>query len=115
MMLSSGFFVVHDASRGGEDNISELSTWQQVCGPLFDISNCNIKSGRDNSAFVESSSQVDDNFSSSVVIDNLELSDVTMFHHHSQESDDNLGAGSDQHLSLSSLFSIVDAFQAVSQ
>merc|ERR1719419_1696985 len=109
-MLSSGFLVIHNASRSGQDDVTELSTWQQVCGPFFDISNSNIESWGDDSAFVESSSQIDDNFSGSVVINNLEFSDVTMLHHHSQESDDNFGARSDEHLPLSSLFSVVDAF-----
>merc|ERR1719300_2296599 len=102
--------MIHNASGSGQDDITELSTWQRVCGPLLDISNSDIESRGDDSAFVESSGQIDDNFPGSVVINDLKFSDVTMLHHHSQESDDNFGARPDEHLPLASLLSVVDAF-----
>ena len=36
-VLSSGFFMVHDTSRGGQDDVTELSGWQQV-GSHFSMS-----------------------------------------------------------------------------
>ena len=44
----------------------------------------------------------------SVVIDALELSDVSVLHHHRQELDDDFRVGSDENLSLASLLRVID-------
>ena len=71
-MLPPGLLVVHDAPGGGEDNKSELSGRQKVVSPLLNISDGDIKPGRDHPALVEAPSQVDNNFAGSVVINDLE-------------------------------------------
>ena len=38
-----------------------------------------------------------------------------MFHHDSEEADDDLGAGPDQHLSLAALLGIADGLEGISQ
>lgn len=50
-----------------------------------------------------------------MVIDDLEFSDVSMFHHDGEELDDDFGVGADQNLSLASLFSVVDTFKGIGQ
>lgn len=47
-----------------------------------------VESGRDDSAFVQSSQKFDDNLSSSSVIDNLKISNIILFLHDSEELDD---------------------------
>ena len=70
-MLSSGLLVVHDASRGGQHHIPELSGGKEVVGPLLNISDGDIEPGGDDTTLVEASCKVDDNLASSVVIDDL--------------------------------------------
>lgn len=112
-MSFSAFFVVDDTSRGGENDVSELSGWEQVVLPFFHVGDGDVVSWGDNTAFVDSSVQVDDDLASSVVIDFFEFSDVTVLLHDSEELNDDLGAWSDQDLSLVSLFGVGDALKAI--
>ena len=70
-MLPPGLLVIHDAAGGGEHHVAELSGGQQVVGPLLDLSNGHVKSGGDHSALVQTTSQIDNDLSRSVVINNL--------------------------------------------
>jgi len=75
-MSFSAFFVVDDTSRGGEHNMSELPGWQQVVLPFFHVGDGDVVSWGDNTAFVDSSVQVDDDLAGSVVINLFEFSDL---------------------------------------
>ena len=114
-MLSSGLLMIHDSSRGGQDNVTKLSWRKQVVGPLLDLVDGDIEPGGDDTALVQSSSQVDDDLAGSVIVDDLKLPDVSVLHHDGEEPDDDLGAGSDEDLSLASLLRIVYTLQAISQ
>lgn len=114
-MFSSGFFVIHDTAGGGQDNIAELTRGQQVVGPLFNVIDGHIETGRDDAALVQATGEVDNNLAGTVIIDNFEFTNVAMFHHNSQELDDDLGAGAEEDLTLSTLFSVVNAFQGIGQ
>merc|ERR1719266_133763 len=114
-MFSSGLFVVHDATRGCHDDITELTRGQKVVGPLFNVTDSNIESWRDDTDFVEATSQIDNNFTATVIINDLKFADITMLHHDLKETNDNFGRGSEEYLSLASLFGIVDAFEGRSQ
>ena len=132
-MLPPGLLVIHDPTGRCEDDEPELSAGQQIVGPLFDVVDGNIKTRRDNTTLVESSRQIDHNLPGSVIVNHLELSDVAVLHHDGQEPHDDLnergvtrlieimkpetdlGAGSDEDLSLAPLLSIVDAFEGISQ
>ena len=70
-MLPPGLLVVHDAPGGGEDDEPELSAREKVVGPLLDLSDGHVKSGGDHSALVQTTSQIDNDLSRSVVINNL--------------------------------------------
>ena len=76
-MLSSGLLVVHDTSGSGQDNETELSSWQQVVSPLFNVGNLDVESWRDDTTLVQSTVQLNDNLTRSVVIDVLKLTNVT--------------------------------------
>ena len=114
-MLPPGLLVVHDAPGGGQHHVPELSGGQEVVGPLLDLIDGDIEPGGDDTALVQSSSQVDDDLAGSVIVDDLELTDVSVLHHDGEEPDDDLGAGSDEDLSLASLLRIVYTLQAISQ
>lgn len=77
-MLSSGFLVVHDTSRGGEDDVTKLSGGQKVGNPLLDIANSNVKARRDDTSLVETTVELNNNLARSVIINVLKLVNVTL-------------------------------------
>ena len=77
----SGIIVSHDALVGGDHNVSELSTWQDIVGPFFEIGEGQVIPGGNDSAFVDSTDELDDNFLRAMVINDLELTDVAMLLH----------------------------------
>lgn len=112
---SSGLLVVHDTSRGGEDNVSKLSRGQQVLDPLLDIVNLDVESRRNDSALVEPAVELDHNLAGSVVVHVLKLANVAVLLHHGEKLDDHLGRGSDQDLSLAGLLGVGDGLESVSE
>lgn len=75
-VLSSGLLVVHDASAGGEDNVAELTRWQQFDDPLLEIAELAVVSRRDDTSLVETTVKLNNDLSVSVVIDFFELANV---------------------------------------
>jgi len=114
-MFSSGLLVVHNAARGGEHNVAKLTGGQQIIGPLLDVVDGHIETGRDDAALVEATGQVDHDLAGAMIVDDLELADVAVLHHHGEELDDHLGAGTQQHLALATLLRVVDALQGIGQ
>ena len=96
-------------------NSPELTRGQKVIGPLFNFGNTNVESGGDDSDFVQSPGQIDNNLAATVIVNDLKFADVSVLHHDLEEANDNLGGGSEKNLSLASLFGIVDAFEGRSQ
>ncbi|KAF1763329.1 hypothetical protein GCK72_011595 [Caenorhabditis remanei] len=89
-MLSSGLLVIHDSGGGGKDEVSELTGWKKSVGVLLQVVKTDVESWRDDGGLVETSGEVDDDLSGAVVVDDLELSDVSVLHHDGQEADDDL-------------------------
>lgn len=76
-MLAAGLLVVHDTSGGGKDNVTELTSGQQLDNPLLEIGQTDVVTGRDDTSLVETAVQLNDNLAGTVVIDLLELANVT--------------------------------------
>lgn len=76
-VLATSFFVIHDTSRGGQDEVTELTRRQQVLGPLFEVSNLDVEARRDDTTLVQTTSELDDNLTGTVVIDFFEFTNVT--------------------------------------
>merc|ERR1712224_29828 len=114
-MLSPSFLVIHDASRSGQDNIPKLSRRKEIVCPLLNFVDLNVKSWGNDTTLVQPSVQIYNDLSSSVIVDNLELSNVSFLHHDCEEPDHDLAAGSQEHLSLAPLLCIVHATQSVGQ
>ena len=68
--------MIHDTVRGGEDDVTELARREKVVDPLLEVSQGDVESGGDDSALVDTANQVDNDLATTVVIDNLELTDV---------------------------------------
>jgi hypothetical protein len=97
-VLSAGLLVVHDAVGGGEDELTELAGRQQIRSQLLDLGQGNVESRRDDTTLVQATQQVDDDLATSVVVDDLEVTNVTVLLHNLQKLDDYLGAGTDENL-----------------
>ena len=89
-LLPTGLLVIHDSESGGEHDVTEATRWQHVHDPLLNVLSFDIEARGDDTALVEATVQVDNDFASSVIIDNFELTDVTVLHHDSQEFNDDL-------------------------
>lgn len=69
--------MVHNTSRGGQDDVTELTRRQQVGNPLLNVVDLDVESGRNNTDLVQSTVELDDNLTGSVVINVLEVLNVT--------------------------------------
>lgn len=76
-MLSPGFLVVHDTSRGGQDNVPELTRRQEPDDPLLKVGDLDGVAGGDAASLVDAAVELDDDLSSTVVVNLLELADIT--------------------------------------
>ena len=97
-MLLSGLEMVDNTLVGGEDDETELSGWENLWDKLLEVLELEVESWGDDTALVQSSVKVNDDLAGSGIVNNLELVDVTMLLHKSEELDDNLGDWSKENL-----------------
>jgi hypothetical protein len=77
-MLSSRLLVIHDASRGSENDVAKLTGWKQLNDPLLHVSELHVVSGRDDTSLVQPAVELDDDLTVAVVVDFLEFADVAL-------------------------------------
>jgi hypothetical protein len=77
-VLAAGLLVVHDTSGGGKDDVTELTGWQKLDNPLLKIGKTDVVSWGDDTGLVETAVKLDDDLAGAVVIDLLELANVTL-------------------------------------
>jgi hypothetical protein len=75
-VLATGLLVVHDTSGGGEDDVTELTRWQQLDDPLLHVAELDVVTGRNDTGLVDAAVELDDNLAVAVVVDLLELANV---------------------------------------
>ena len=102
-----------DTLGGGKDEMTELSGGEDVVGPLLEVGEKDVVTGWDDSAFVNASDQLDNDLLASVIIDDLELSDVVVLLHDSQEFDENLGGWLQEDLLFALALGVDDCSQGV--
>lgn len=68
--------MVHDTSRGGQDDIAELTGGEQADNPLLEVGQADVESGGDNTGLVETTVELDNDLAGTVVIDLLELANL---------------------------------------
>jgi hypothetical protein len=78
-LLATSLFVVHDSSRGGKDNEAELTRWEEVVDPGFNVSLLDVEAGRNDTALVESSNQLDNNLAGAMVVNDFEFANVSWY------------------------------------
>jgi hypothetical protein len=96
----SSFDMVKHTLVGGEDDESELSGWEDLSNEVLELLDWESESWGDNTALVESSVKINNNLSGSSIIDDLEVTDVTLLLHLSEELDDNLRDWSQDNLNI---------------
>ena len=97
-MLSSGLLMVHDTLVGGEHDKAELSGGKDLVNKVFEILELEVETGGDNSALVQTTVKVDNDLAIAGIVDDLELVDVAVLLHHTEELDENLGDRSQENL-----------------
>ena len=97
-LVLSGGLVIHDTLVGGEDDVSELSGWENLINELLEILKFEVESWGDDTALVESSVKINDDLTVSLIINDLEFTDVSVGLHASEELDNNLGDWSKHNL-----------------
>lgn len=102
-----------NALVGGEHEMAELSGWEDVVGPLLEVTDQDIITWGDDSAFVEAAYQLYHNLLWSVVIDDLELSDVVVLLHDFEEFEEHLWAGLQKDLLLSLSLGVDDCLKGI--
>lgn len=75
-VLPPRLLVIHNPSTGGQDHVSELSTWQELDHPLFQISELDVVAWRDDAGLVEAAVQLDDNLAVAMVVNFFKLANV---------------------------------------
>ena len=86
--------MVHNALVSGKDKSSKLTRGQHGGAEVFEILELDVEVGGNHSALVESSVEVDDDLASAGVVDDLELTDISVGLHDLEELHEGLGDGS---------------------
>ena len=76
-MLSPCLLMIHDPSTRGQNNITNASSWQKLVDPFLQIGKTNVESRGDDTAFIQTAVELDDNLARTMVVDFLEFADVT--------------------------------------
>lgn len=98
--------MVHDAGGGGQDDDTEGTGGEQQVDPRLDLGGLDVEAGGDDTSLVKTTVELDDDLAGTVVIDDLEFTDVAVSLHDAQELDDDLGGGSDKDLALAAALGI---------
>lgn len=75
-VLPSGFLVVHDTGRGGENNVTELTGWEKLNNPLLEVGETDVVTGGNDTGLVETAVQLHHDLSTSMVVDRLKFTNV---------------------------------------
>jgi len=75
-VLATGLFLIHDARRCGQNDITELTGRQKLDNPLLKLVETDVVAGGDDTALVEAAVELDNDLAGAVVIDLLELANA---------------------------------------
>ena len=114
-MLPAGLSVIHDSVGCCQDKEAKVTRGKQIRAPLLQFSNTNIEARRDDSALVDAAIELNNNLSTALVINKLELVDVAVGLHDLQEFDGDLGDRADQNLLPAELLSIGNILKGIGE
>jgi hypothetical protein len=76
-LFASGFFMSQDTECGRQKNVTELTTGEQIHNPFLDFAIFDVEARGNNTTLVEASGQFNDNLAGSVIVDDLEFTNVS--------------------------------------
>jgi hypothetical protein len=76
-VLATSLLVVHDTSRGGQDDETKLTRRKELDGPVLKVTELNRVTGVDDTALVETAVELDNDLARAVVVNLLKFTDVT--------------------------------------
>jgi hypothetical protein len=76
-VLAAGLLVVHDTSGGGQDDVAKLTSWEELDNPLLEVLELDVVTWVDDTSLVQAAVKLDDDLARAVVIDLLELANIT--------------------------------------
>uniref|UniRef100_A0A0A9CUT9 40S ribosomal protein S15a n=1 Tax=Arundo donax TaxID=35708 RepID=A0A0A9CUT9_ARUDO len=80
--------MIHDASRGCQDDVPKLTGWKKPGCPALNLLHTNIETRADHPALVKPPVQFNHDLPGTMVINILKLTNVAMALHDDQELDD---------------------------
>jgi hypothetical protein len=114
-LLSTGLLVIHDSEGGGQHHVTELTGRKHIDNPLLHVLDGHIETGGDHTTLVDTADKLDNDLAIAVIVEDGEVTDVSILLHGLEELDDHLGRGAEEHLPLSTLLSVTDRLQDVGQ
>lgn len=75
-VFSARLLVVHDASRGGEDNVAERTSGKHVGHPALNLVQGDAEARRHNTALVDAAVELHDDLAGAVVVNDVEVANV---------------------------------------
>merc|ERR1712022_52665 len=80
-LLAASLVVAHNTLGGGEHDVPELTGWQKVGNPLLGVPSLEVEARGDHTTLVEAAVELNHNLLGSVVVHDLELTDVAVLLH----------------------------------
>ena len=77
MPTETNLFMVHNAKRGCHHDVSELTRRKQVVGPLLDAAERHVEARGNDTTLVDAPNELNHDLPAAVVVDNLELPNVS--------------------------------------
>ena len=76
-MLALSLLVVHNSHRSGQHNMSELTARKEVASPHLNLVHLDIEAGRDATTLVQTTIQIHNYLSRTMIIDNSDFTNVS--------------------------------------
>ena len=76
-MLALSLLVVHNSHRSGQHNMSELTARKEVASPHLNFVHLDIEAGRDATTLVQTTIQIHNYLSRTMIIDNSDFTNVS--------------------------------------
>ena len=76
-MLALSLLVVHNSHRSGQHNMSELTARKEVASPHLNFVHLDIEAGRDATTLVQTTIQIHNHLSRTMIIDNSDFTNVS--------------------------------------
>ena len=75
-VFPSRLLMVHNTGRCSQNNVAELTRWQQFNDPLLEITERDVVSWRDDTGLVEAAVQLNDNLAVAMIVNFFKFADI---------------------------------------